>query len=154
MFRRVRVACQMQIAAFEPSTARRMGEIGGVCTAAKLCCLILSFCAWWISSVGMIDIPYYRVAAFARCAFAGNPAGVCLLEEWLPDVTLQNIAAENNFSATAFVVRRGSDYDVWWEIAALQPRSHPMGSVGAVIPFLAPSQRGPADNRFRFDQLA
>lgn len=61
-----------------------------------------------------IDIPYYQVAAFAPCAFRGNPAGVCLLEEWLPDVTLQDIAAENNLSDTAFVLRRGSDYDLRW----------------------------------------
>ena len=43
-------------------------------------------------------IPYYQVDAFAAATFRGNPAGVCVLERWLPDTLLQNIAAENNLA--------------------------------------------------------
>lgn len=62
-----------------------------------------------------MDIPYFEVAAFASQPFAGNPAGVCLLEnDWLPDAVMQNIAAENNLAETAFLVRRGDRFDLRW----------------------------------------
>ncbi len=61
-----------------------------------------------------MKIPYYEVAAFTSKPFGGNPAGVCLLSTWLPDATLQDIAAENNLSETAFLVQRGEDYDLRW----------------------------------------
>ena len=59
-------------------------------------------------------IPYYHVDAFANAAFRGNPAGVCLLDAWLDDATLLNLAAENKHSETAFLVARGADYDLRW----------------------------------------
>ena len=31
----------------------------------------------------IMKIPYYQVDAFAGSVFSGNPAGVCLLDEWL-----------------------------------------------------------------------
>lgn len=52
-------------------------------------------------------LPYYQVNAFTNRPFGGNPAGVVFLETWLPDVLLQQIAAENNLSETAFLVPRG-----------------------------------------------
>lgn len=61
-----------------------------------------------------MDIAIYQVDAFASAVFAGNPAAVCPLDEWLPDATLQAIAAENNLSETAFLVKRGADYDLRW----------------------------------------
>lgn len=61
-----------------------------------------------------MKIPIYQVDAFTREAFAGNPAAVCPLEEWLDDATLAAIAAENNLSETAFFVRRGGRYDLRW----------------------------------------
>jgi predicted PhzF superfamily epimerase YddE/YHI9 len=50
-------------------------------------------------------IPYFQVNAFTTSPFGGNPAGVCPLEDWLPAPLLQQIAAENNLSETAFFVR-------------------------------------------------
>lgn len=47
-------------------------------------------------------IPFYQVDAFTDRAFGGNPAAVCPLNSWLPDATLQAIAAENNLAETAF----------------------------------------------------
>jgi len=49
-------------------------------------------------------LPIYQIDAFARAPFTGNPAAVVPLEEWLPDQTLQAIAAENNLAETAFFV--------------------------------------------------
>jgi PhzF family phenazine biosynthesis protein len=61
-----------------------------------------------------MSIPYYQVDAFTDRLFSGNPAGVCLLTDWLPDAVLQSIAAENNLAETAFVVPRGSHFDLRW----------------------------------------
>ncbi len=41
-----------------------------------------------------MQIPIYQVDAFTNALFGGNPAAVCPLEAWLPDETLQRIAAE------------------------------------------------------------
>ncbi len=51
-----------------------------------------------------MQIPYYQIQAFTHEPFGGNPAGVCALEQWLPDELLQRIATENQFSETAFYV--------------------------------------------------
>lgn len=51
----------------------------------------------------MHKIQMFQVDAFTNRLFAGNPAAVCLLHEWLEDSALQAIAAENNLSETAFV---------------------------------------------------
>lgn len=61
-----------------------------------------------------MEISFYQIDAFTDEVFAGNPAGVCLLEKWLPDDILQSIAAENNLSETAFLVRSGDRYDLRW----------------------------------------
>src|SRR3954449_1990649 len=61
-----------------------------------------------------MKIPYYEVHAFTDRLFAGNPAGVCILQEWLPDNLLQQIAEENNVAETAFFIDRGSFFDVRW----------------------------------------
>ena len=60
------------------------------------------------------SIPYFEVFAFTRRMHAGNPAGVCLLEEWLPNEQLQAIATENNLAETAFVVARAEHFDLRW----------------------------------------
>ncbi len=50
---------------------------------------------------------YYVADAFVDVPFTGNPAGVCVLDEWLPDSLLQAIATQNNLSETAFLVKNG-----------------------------------------------
>lgn len=67
-----------------------------------------------------MKIPCFQVDAFAGDVFRGNPAAVCLIESWLPDITLQNIAAENNLSETAFVVPRGDEFDLRWFTPAME----------------------------------
>ncbi len=57
---------------------------------------------------------YYIVDAFADKLFSGNQAGVCLLEQWLPKDSMQNIAAENNLAETAFVVKQDGYFGLRW----------------------------------------
>jgi len=61
-----------------------------------------------------MKIPYFQINAFTSNPFGGNPAGVCLLETWPSDSLLQRIAAENNLSETAFLVRREDFYELRW----------------------------------------
>jgi len=59
-------------------------------------------------------LPLWQVDAFASKIFAGNPAAVVPLAEWLPDATLLAIAAENNLAETAYLVPHGDDYSIRW----------------------------------------
>jgi PhzF family phenazine biosynthesis protein len=59
-------------------------------------------------------IPLYQVDAFTSRLFCGNPAAVCPLSEWLPEATMQAIAAENNLAETAFFVPQGEGYLLRW----------------------------------------
>jgi PhzF family phenazine biosynthesis protein len=61
-----------------------------------------------------MDIPIYQIDAFTSRVFSGNPAAVCPLREWLDDSVLQNIAAENNLSETAFFVPIEEGYHIRW----------------------------------------
>jgi predicted PhzF superfamily epimerase YddE/YHI9 len=58
-----------------------------------------------------MKLPIYQVDAFTDRPFRGNPAAVCPLERWLPDETLQSIAAENNISETAYYIPSGASPD-------------------------------------------
>ena len=59
-------------------------------------------------------IKFYQVDAFTDKLFGGNPAGVCPLDDWLPDDVMLNIAFENNLAETAFFVINGSDFELRW----------------------------------------
>lgn len=61
-----------------------------------------------------MELSIYQVDAFASRLFAGNPAAVCPLENWLPDDQLQAIAMENNLSETAFFITNGEHFDLRW----------------------------------------
>lgn len=61
-----------------------------------------------------MNIAIYQVDAFSKRIFAGNPAAVCPLEEWLPDDQLQTIAAENNLAETAYFVKNHNGYHLRW----------------------------------------
>ena len=61
-----------------------------------------------------MTIPIYQVDAFTLGPFSGNPAAVCPLDAWFDDVSMQNIAAENNLAETAFIVPREDGYDLRW----------------------------------------
>ena len=57
----------------------------------------------------------YIADAFTDQLFAGNPAAVLPCREMPAPELMQAIAIENNYSETAFVVKRGKgDYDLKW----------------------------------------
>lgn len=56
----------------------------------------------------------YIVDAFTDKVFSGNQAAVCVLEKWIDDELMQNIATENNFSETAFAVAEKDGYHLRW----------------------------------------
>jgi predicted PhzF superfamily epimerase YddE/YHI9 len=61
-----------------------------------------------------MQLAIYQVDAFTDRLFGGNPAAVCPLVAWLPEATMQSIAAENNLAETAFFVPEGGDYALRW----------------------------------------
>src|SRR5579871_5599020 len=67
-----------------------------------------------------MEIPIYQVDAFSGRIFAGNPAAVCPLEDWLDDSKMQAIAAENNLAETAFFVPNGGSYHLRWFTPAVE----------------------------------
>lgn len=62
----------------------------------------------------MKKIPIYQVDAFTNQLFSGNPAAVCLLDEWLSEPLMQSIANENNLAETAFIVPKENTYEIRW----------------------------------------
>ena len=61
-----------------------------------------------------MSLPLFHIDAFTDCAFAGNPAAVCLLEREMEDGWLQAVAQEMNLSETAFLLRRDDGYSLRW----------------------------------------
>jgi PhzF family phenazine biosynthesis protein len=89
-------------------------------------------------------IPLYQVDAFTSRLFGGNPAAVCPLSEWLPDATMQAVAAENNLAETAFFVPQGADYLLRWFTPTVEVElcGHATLASGYVVTrILAPERR-------------
>lgn len=61
-----------------------------------------------------MSIPFFQVDAFTSRRFAGNPAAVMVLDEFLEDAALQAVAAENNLAETAFLVPDGENFRLRW----------------------------------------
>lgn len=59
-------------------------------------------------------IKQYIVDAFTDQLFHGNQAAVCVLDQWLPEDLMMNIAKENNFSETAFTAWEDEGYSLRW----------------------------------------
>ena len=55
-----------------------------------------------------------QVDAFTSTPFAGNPAAVCILEEFGDDEWMQNVAREMNLSETAFLTRLVDGFNLRW----------------------------------------
>lgn len=65
-------------------------------------------------------IPVVHIDVFTHQLFSGNPAAICLLEDWLPDSLMQRIAAENNLSETAFLVEQEGYWNLRWFTPTLE----------------------------------
>lgn len=61
-----------------------------------------------------MKLDIYQVDAFTSDLFKGNPAAVVPLDSWISDDVMQNIAAENNLSETAFYVRNNESFEIRW----------------------------------------
>ncbi|TWT83778.1 putative isomerase YddE [Planctomycetes bacterium CA13] len=55
------------------------------------------------------SVPIWQIDAFTDRPFTGNPAAVCILDEFPHDQWMQNVAAEMNLAETAFVVPTADD---------------------------------------------
>lgn len=62
----------------------------------------------------MITLKIYHVNAFANGPFSGNPAAVIPLDFWISDELMQQIAAQNNLSETAFFVKNTEGFHIRW----------------------------------------
>ncbi len=62
----------------------------------------------------MKSLKIYQVDAFADRVFTGNPAAVCVMDQWLPEETMQAIAMENNLAETAFTVMESEGHHIRW----------------------------------------
>lgn len=82
----------------------------------------------------------YQLDAFTDRLFAGNPAAVVPLTDWLPDEQMQQIAAENNLAETAFYVKTDGDasYHIRWFTPTVEVNlcGHATLAAGYVVFFL------------------
>ena len=62
----------------------------------------------------------FIVDAFTEKIFSGNPAAVCIVEEFPPEELMLNIASENNLSETAFAVKDKNFYRLKWFTPAVE----------------------------------
>ena len=63
------------------------------------------------------QIEFYQVNAFTSHLFQGNPAGVFILPEWIPEESMQQVAKEANLSTSAFLFQdtdKESQYRIRW----------------------------------------
>ena len=61
-----------------------------------------------------MKLKIFQVDAFTAKIFGGNPAAVCILDNWLETSLMQKIAQENNLAETAFVVQKNTAYELRW----------------------------------------
>ena len=61
-----------------------------------------------------MKIPFLQIDAFANKPFGGNPAGVCILNQWIDDSLMQSIAMENNLAETSFLLKKDGFWEIRW----------------------------------------
>lgn len=62
----------------------------------------------------MKAIKLFKVDAFATELFRGNSAAVCILDDWLDDALLLDIAIENAIAETAFILKKNDSFHLRW----------------------------------------
>lgn len=63
----------------------------------------------------MDNLRFWLVDAFTDTPYQGNPAGVCVVDEFLSEERMQEIAAELNWSETSFIKPLGENrYHIRW----------------------------------------
>ena len=83
----------------------------------------------------MPTLSIHIIDAFADRPMTGNPAAVVPLEAWLPDATMQAIAAELNLSETVFFVPEGEVFAIRWftPIREVDMIGHATLAAGALV---------------------
>src|SRR5262245_8266410 len=61
-----------------------------------------------------MTLPITQADSFTNRPFAGNPAGVCILEKPADDAWMRSVAGEMNLAETAFLVPQRDGYDLRW----------------------------------------
>lgn len=56
----------------------------------------------------------YIVDAFTSKPFSGNPAAICVRDNWPTEDAMMKLAMENNLSETAFIVKEETGYRLRW----------------------------------------
>ncbi|GAB3996125.1 PhzF family phenazine biosynthesis protein [Spirosoma daeguense] len=94
----------------------------------------------------------YQLDAFTDQLFAGNPAAVIPLNEWLPEEQLQQIANENNLAETAFYVKtdQPDTYHIRWFTPTVEVAlcGHATLATGYVVFFLEEASKPESDQIF------
>lgn len=60
------------------------------------------------------EMKQYTVDAFTNEPFSGNPAAVCVMDQWPSEKSMMKLAMENNLSETAFIVKEEKGYHLRW----------------------------------------
>lgn len=61
-----------------------------------------------------MEYELYQISAFTKDPFAGNPACVVPLTQWLPDDVMLKIARENAVAETAFYIPKDTGFKLRW----------------------------------------
>jgi PhzF family phenazine biosynthesis protein len=61
-----------------------------------------------------MKINYFHINTFSSEAFCGNPAIVCVLDDWPDDATLQKLAQEFNQCIIAFLIHNENETAIRW----------------------------------------
>ncbi|NNF18356.1 MAG: PhzF family phenazine biosynthesis protein, partial [Flavobacteriaceae bacterium] len=93
----------------------------------------------------------YQVDAFTDTLFKGNPAAVCILDNWIPDELMQQIAAENNLAETAFAVPKGNAYELRWFTPVVEVDL--CGHATLATAFVLFNHYGAGGNTIKFESL-
>jgi PhzF family phenazine biosynthesis protein len=82
-----------------------------------------------------VRVPIFQLDAFTTRRFGGNPAAVVVLDRFLDDAVLQDVAAENNLAETAFVVPCEGRFQLRWftPIVEVPLCGHATLAAGAVV---------------------
>ena len=89
------------------------------------------------------------VAAFIGDGLAGNLAGVCPLQDWLPDTAMQAIASFNALPETAFVLLHPNRLGIRWFTPTTEVRMCGHATLASV--FVLRHRLGWSDETFAFD---
>ncbi len=94
----------------------------------------------------------YIVDAFTSKPFAGNPAAVCVMENWISEESMIKLAIENNLSETAFIVKENSGYHLRWFTPSTEVEL--CGHATLASSYVILNFYEPQNNEVKFDTLS